>query len=1104
MGQIDTAILRSGIVCLVSILLLRHGGVVSAAPDDYAKVRSVLRDRCFACHGALKQEAGLRLDTVSSMLKGGDSGAVLKAGDAATSLLVQRTESSDPAQRMPPEGEPLKQAELAALRAWISAGAQAPADEQAEEDPRNHWSFLPPVRPALPQNTDSAWVRTPIDAFISAEHRRNGLTPQAATDRLTWLRRVTLDLTGLPPGTAEQAMFLADESPEAWDRVADRLLASPQYGERWGRHWMDIWRYSDWWGLGAEVRNSQKHLWHWRDWVVESVNHDKGYDQMLREMLAADELYPDDMDRLRATGFLARQYFKFNRTSWLDETIQHTFKAMLGMTFNCAKCHDHKYDPLSQQEYYQLRAFFEPYQIRTESAGGILDFEQDGIPRAFDCNLTAETWIHLRGDDRSPDKSRPIVPTIPAFLSVPLAPIEPVRLPPEAIQPALRAEVLRALRQNAADGIVRAEKAMASAEEQQANVLQEAAAATEPKPAEEQSVLLDERFTEWPAERWKVSGGTWARVADGLQQSLVGSEEALLQLQQPIHGDFEATLEYTPISGDLWKSAGLHFDTENGDRVTVYLSSYAEGPKVQIAWRQGGVQDYPQDALQQRKVDLNQRHRLTVRVRGQQLNVLVDDELALVKVLPFARRNGGFELMAFDCAAIFHQLLVKTLPAGVRMQGDASVQLSPAAAAAAVHAAELQLKKARAEAELIDRKAAAELAAVASPEDAATVAAVTTAAIEAERAVAILAAEAAVAESKRVLLAAVPEKVAELSKAVEKSEAELKAIHSAALPAKWTPLVGALKTLESNLESEDSRRRPFPQTSTGRRRNLAAWITHPQNPLTARVAVNHVWVRHFGRGLVPTVFDFGRKGARPTHPQLLDWLAVELVEHNWSLKHLHRMIVLSSTYRLSSSALNGAPATLAADPENRWYWRSNPVRLEAQSVRDSLLSLSGNIDLTMGGPPVPAGDDSSRRRSLYYFHSHNEYQKFLSMFDDASVLECYRRDDSIVPQQALALENSPLAQRTATGITQRLMTDMRLAAPDADAVRSVHSDEDFLRRGFRLILCCEATQAELTAGLEFLRQMRTESKGSDEEVALQARTAVILALLNHNDFMTVR
>ncbi|MEZ6114554.1 MAG: DUF1549 domain-containing protein [Pirellulaceae bacterium] len=223
----------------------------------------------------------------------------------------------------------------------------------------------------------------------------------------------------------------------AYQRVVTRLLDSPQYGERWGRHWMDIWRYSDWWGLGAEVRNSQKHIWHWRDWIIESLNADTGYDQMLREMLAADELYPNDLDRLRATGFLARQYFKFNRTTWLDGAIEHTGKAMLGLTLNCAKCHDHKYDPFSQEEYYRLRAIFEPYQIRTEAVPGELDFEKNGIPRAFDCNLAEVTYLHIRGDDRNPDKDRTIEPAIPAFLTGEVK-IESVQLPPEAHHPGLR------------------------------------------------------------------------------------------------------------------------------------------------------------------------------------------------------------------------------------------------------------------------------------------------------------------------------------------------------------------------------------------------------------------------------------------------------------------------------------------------------------------------------------------------------------------------------------------------------------------------------------------------------------------------------------------
>ncbi len=296
---------------------------------------------------------------------------------------------------MPPasEGEGLSGKEIALLRDWIDQGAAGPADEKPEPDPKDHWAFRAPVRPELPRLGGDARPRNPIDAFLAAARRNAGLTPQPPADRPTLLRRVYLDLVGLPPSREQLQAFLADTAPDAYERVVDRLLASPQYGERWGRHWMDIWRYSDWWGLGDEVRNSQKHIWHWRDWIVESLNADKGYDQMLREMLAADELYPDDLDRLRATGFLARHYFKFNRNTWLDETVEHTSKAFLGLTMNCAKCHDHKYDPIAQADYYRFRAFFEPYQVRTDEVPGEADPEKDGIPRAFDCNLDAPTYL---------------------------------------------------------------------------------------------------------------------------------------------------------------------------------------------------------------------------------------------------------------------------------------------------------------------------------------------------------------------------------------------------------------------------------------------------------------------------------------------------------------------------------------------------------------------------------------------------------------------------------------------------------------------------------------------------------------------------------------
>src|SRR5262249_40881153 len=216
-------------------------------------------------------------------------------------------------------------------------------------------------RPGLPKGKNSAWVRNPVDAFIAAEHEERGLKPRPEAPRHVLLRRVYLDLIGLPPTREEVQAFLSDTSADALEKVVDKLLASPRYGERWGRHWMDVWRYSDWAGYGNEVRESQRNIWHWRDWIVESLNQDKGYDRMILEMLAGDELAPDDPKTLRATGFLVRNWYLFNRNVWLENAIEHTSKAFLGVTMNCARCHDHFFDPITQKEYYEFRAFFEPH-----------------------------------------------------------------------------------------------------------------------------------------------------------------------------------------------------------------------------------------------------------------------------------------------------------------------------------------------------------------------------------------------------------------------------------------------------------------------------------------------------------------------------------------------------------------------------------------------------------------------------------------------------------------------------------------------------------------------------------------------------------------------
>ena len=294
---------------------------------------------------------------------------------------------------MPAEGEPLSAEQVAILKRWIDMGAGGP-DEPLPPDPRDHWSFRSPERPAALAGTDATRHTNPIDVLLAARHNEHGLQPVAEAAKPILLRRVYLDLIGLPPTPAQLRDFLADGSPDAFERVVDQLLASPQYGERWGRHWMDVWRYSDWDGYAAEVRESQPNIWRWRDWIIESLNADKPYDQMIREMLAADEIAPEDTAALRATGFLVRNWYRFNRNVWLDATVEHTGKAFLGITLNCARCHDHKYDPISQAEYYQFRAFFEPHEIRTdraELAGGVGE-----LVRTFDADLGRPTYLFAR------------------------------------------------------------------------------------------------------------------------------------------------------------------------------------------------------------------------------------------------------------------------------------------------------------------------------------------------------------------------------------------------------------------------------------------------------------------------------------------------------------------------------------------------------------------------------------------------------------------------------------------------------------------------------------------------------------------------------------
>jgi hypothetical protein len=998
-----------------ALLLISSLPLRAAEPVDFRKqIRPVLQERCFACHGALKQNGKLRVDSAKSLL----DREVVIPGKPGDSELIARLTAKDDETRMPPEGLPLKPEEIAALKAWIEQGAKVPADDSLEPDPRDHWSFRTPKKPPIPGGGN------PIDAFVAAKWKEKGLTPVQAADKRILLRRVYVDLTGLPPTHEQTEAFLKDTSADAYEKVVDSLLASPQYGERWGRHFLDVWRYSDWWGLGAELRNSQKHIWHWRDWTVESFNADLGYNEMLRQMLAADELYPTDPKKLRATGYLARTYFLFNRTTWLDETVEHTGKGFLGLTFNCTKCHDHKYDPIAQQHYYQLRAVFEPYQVRTDYVGGELDVEKNGVPRVFDCNLDAKTPFHIRGDERNPDKNRAILPGLPPFLAPNGFKIEPVKLPAAAYEPGMKPEIIAAHRKAAEAKLAAATAGLAKAK---AALAEAANAPKTPEPkkdAAEGKVLFSDDFAKPNPNVFERGPGDWKHENGKLLQQKPDGDRSHLRSKANSPADLHAKFHFTITGGTPYRSVGVAFDVHAESEVLVYVSAADGAPKLQIAYKQGGGYVYPAAGMLATPIPLNKPIDLAVRVRGSLVNVSLGGKHVLAYELPLPRKPGKVDLITYTATAAFDNFELRELPK------DAAL-LAPGGKPA--NAARLTVDKAKA---------------------------------------ALTAAEAALAAAK-----------AELAK-VEKAE------KNPADPA--AALRGSMKAKENNLEADAARLKPFPQTSTGRRTALANWIAEDSNPLTARVAVNHVWLRHFGQPLVPTVFDFGRKGTPPTHPELLDWLAVELVDKKWSLKHLHKLIVMSNVYRLSSSALNGE-ANAAKDPENRFLWRMNPQRMSAQAVRDSLLHLAGDLDLTLGGPTVPPNQqDASRRRAMYFFHSHNEHHKFLDLFDDANVLDCYRRSESIVPQQGLALWNSGFSQSTAAKINDKLHARLGEVG-----------DAAFTKAAFELILGAAPGKDELAVSVEALKELRASLKDV-KDAGKRARVQLVQALVNHNDFVTVR
>lgn len=1124
---------------------------LSAQESLYTQhIRPTFKQRCFPCHGALKQEAGLRLDTGTFARRGGDSGPVINTDQPDMSVVLERILAADPSVRMPPEGEALAEDQIRNLRTWIANGAESPNNEQPEPAPTDHWAFQKPVRPQITADPEDRWSRNDIDRLICRQHQSRKLQPAPDASAAHLLRRVTLDLTGLPPSINDINDFVANPSQQNYDAIVDKLLASPQYGERWARHWMDVWRYSDWYGRRQQndVRNSAPQIWRWRDWIVSSLNDNKSYARMIQEMLAADEIAPEDDRTWPATGYLVRNYYSLNPNEWMRHNVEYTGKAFLGLTFNCAHCHDHKYDPITHVDYFRLRAFFEPIGVRQDRVAGEPEpppFQpytyagsrkvvKNGMVRIFDESPAAETWFYTGGDERNRQTDKgSIAPGVPAFLNVPLPEIRPIKLPMSGWYPGARPNIQAALIEEASDHVDSAVAALqlARSEDVDRTSLVEA--------VQTATAAFDAALTK--------------AIASGEQGALQGKQSLLFdstngrRLLQHELPDIRALPDGTTISFDMAILKEGHFNfqlaRDSSKGLTALYVGFENG-KI-MAYRPSSFTEfvvgrYPTDgAARPLRITLTLHPKSdtallnVIQTSTPATDVLVDDAvIALNEWNPSAHRNQPF---TFDCRpgtrVLVDSISIHAAPQSwmwsfeppdyedgrdvASIDGWRSHPLSSGSASSVVSSVAGCTSAASAHGDLQQARAAltassshikvAELRLTAAQKQAVSLAA-TINADNAERdgneqkivtslrqtaRAAQLDADAATALWK---IADTERQIGQrtLQKEPDKqSESAIADLRQALQEAENTLAIAQKEQQAPPDPNEYQRLSPTTnRQSTGRRTTLARWITHPHNPLTPRVAINHIWMRHFHAPLVETVSDFGRNGKAPVLPDVLDWLAVELVENNWRMKHIHKLIVTSRTYQMSSSVA-GLQSSFAIDEDNKLLWRMNTGRMEAEVVRDSVLAIDGTLDRTIGGEVLPNTTAlNTFRRSIYYevFPEDGGNNAVAEIFDAPNPSECFRRTTTIVPQQALALSNSQLIHRSAAKISEELR------GADGTTVQAIET-------AFLKVLSRSPTQQELTTCQNYLSESALADQNDSERGALEG---LVRALFNHNDFVTIR
>ena len=971
----------------IPIAILFYSLASSVRGDEHffrQRIEPILKRECFGCHSSQAKSAkgGLRLDSRAALRKGGENGAVIVSGNAADSLLMSALRHEDlqmpPAKRLPDKV-------LVDFAKWINDGAVDPRVD-ADHATEKHWAFQPIVDP-VPPPIDAAWVRNDIDRFVLQKLRDKELAPSPPADKVTLIRRVYLDLIGLAPTPQQVQAFLADSGDDAWENVVDTLLMSPHYGERWGRHWLDVARYAD--SNGYEADLPRPHAWRWREWVIRALNTDMPFDQFTREQLAGDLIPDASMEQKVATGF--HRNTLFNTEGGVDReedrvkrTVDRTNtlgQAWLGLTLKCCQCHSHKYDPISQQEYFSLYAFFNSLN--------------------------------------------------------------------ESLMPAPTAEEQRRYQQQ-----------LATFRQQRERLLQQIAGYQSPA------------LREWISQQAASDTG-WSFVNPTQLHSATGAN---LQLQDDLSvfvtspNDQVDTYTIT-ASTRLRRISGIRIEAmadprlprqgpglaANGNFVLSSVRVFARPIAQGRTTNQGKGTYFP---LKTARANFSQGGRNVQSVLG-------DDPNDGWAVYP---RVGETHTAVFEFRDLIANHALPDAPLQLTIEldhqlhpdhnlGRFRIALTSVAQPIPMKLADSGvfdiLAKPRTQRTGEDIRRLVRFSRFQEP--------------ALDRLLAKL----------DELEQAQPKRPAASSKARVVSENS---------PPRKTQVHRRGDFLNKGVVVQRKTPSVLPPLkiagSAPTRLDLAHWLTSKDHPLTARVMVNRVWQRHFGRGLVASEDDFGTQGDLPTHPELLDWLATRFRTDCWSLKTLHRRIVTSASYRQSSLV---EPGLLEADPYNQWLARQNRQRVEAEIVRDLALQASGLLNREVGGrsvyPPQPAdlvklGFQTSQnwptsrgadryRRGLYTFFRRTNPYPMLIQFDSTDANEsCTRRDRSTTPVQALTLWNDPVFLECAQALGRRLM----LESPDNDLVG----------RAFQICLSRHPSPAERRTLTQFY-QARLERFRADEQ-----------------------